>query len=36
VVRLGHKRAPKAGHNIPKDVYVYLDAALSIAKDSRN
>jgi CubicO group peptidase (beta-lactamase class C family) len=35
VVRLGHKRAPKAGHNIPKDVYVYLDAALSIAKDCR-
>lgn len=30
VVRIGHQRAPKAGHNIPNDVFVYLDAAFSL------
>jgi CubicO group peptidase (beta-lactamase class C family) len=30
IVRIGHKRAPKAGHNVPKDVFVYLDAAFSL------
>jgi len=32
VVRLGHKRAPKAGDDLPADVFVYLDAAFKMAK----
>jgi len=30
VVRLGHKRAKKDGDELPEDIFVYLDAALSI------
>jgi CubicO group peptidase (beta-lactamase class C family) len=31
VVRIGHKRAPKSGHAIPADIYVYLNAAMELA-----
>jgi CubicO group peptidase (beta-lactamase class C family) len=30
VVRIGHKRASKAGHGIPADIYVYLNTALGM------
>lgn len=30
VVRLGHKRAKKEGDELPEDIFVYLDAALSM------
>ncbi len=30
VVRLGHKRAKKIGDELPKDIFVYLDAALQL------
>ncbi len=30
VVRLGHKRAPKAGDELPSDIFVYLDAAMEL------
>lgn len=30
VVRLGHKRASKKGDELPEDIFVYLDAALSL------
>lgn len=30
VVRLGHKRAKKAGDELPADIFTYLDAALSL------
>lgn len=30
VVRYGHKRAPKAGDELPEDIFVYLDAAMSL------
>jgi CubicO group peptidase (beta-lactamase class C family) len=30
VVRLGHKRAKKDGDELPEDIFVYLDAALSM------
>ena len=30
VVRLGHKRAKKAGNELPADIFTYLDAALSL------
>ncbi len=30
VVRLGHRRAPKTGHEVPADVYTYLDAAFAM------
>jgi hypothetical protein len=30
VVRLGHKRAKKDGDELPEDIFVYLDAALSV------
>ena len=30
VVRLGHKRAPKAGDELPSDVFAYLDAAMEL------
>ena len=30
VVRLGHQRAKKVGHEHPKDVYIYLDAAMEM------
>ncbi len=30
VVRLGHKRAPKAGDELPADIFVYLDAAFAV------
>ncbi len=30
VVRLGHKRAPKVGGDLPGDIFVYLDAALNM------
>jgi CubicO group peptidase (beta-lactamase class C family) len=33
VVRLGHKRAPKAGHNVPVDVYTYLDVGFDCARN---
>jgi len=33
MVRLGHKRASKAGDNVPADVYDYLNMAFSICKD---
>lgn len=32
VVRLGHKRAKKEGHNLPADIYVYLDAAMQMVQ----
>ncbi len=32
VVRYGHKRAPKAGDELPEDIFVYLDAAMSLAQ----
>jgi CubicO group peptidase (beta-lactamase class C family) len=31
IVRIGHKRAPKAGDELPPDVFIYLDAALDMA-----
>lgn len=31
IVRLGHKRASKTGHNVPADVYTYLDVAFNCA-----
>lgn len=31
IVRLGHKRASKTGHNVPADVYTYLDVAFDCA-----
>lgn len=34
VVRYGHKRASKAGDELPEDVFVYLDAALEINSHS--
>jgi len=30
VVRLGHKRAPKASDELPSDIYAYLDAAMEM------
>ncbi|MEI6593952.1 MAG: serine hydrolase [Bacteroidota bacterium] len=30
VVRLGHKRAPKAGDELPADIFAYLDAAMEM------
>lgn len=36
VVRLGHKRAPKAGHDVPADALLYLDAAMEVAGNNAN
>ena len=33
IVRLGHKRASKSGDNHPKDLFVYIDAALEMYSD---
>ncbi|MFN5025858.1 MAG: serine hydrolase domain-containing protein [Bacteroidota bacterium] len=33
VVRLGHKRASKTGHNVPADVFTYLDVAFACAEN---
>jgi CubicO group peptidase (beta-lactamase class C family) len=33
VVRLGHKRASKTGHNVPADVFTYLDVAFDCAEN---
>lgn len=30
VVRLGHKRAPKTGGDLPADIFTYLDAAMAL------
>ena len=30
VVRLGHKRAPKVGDDLPADIFSYLDAAFGM------
>ncbi len=32
VVRLGHKRAPKVGDDLPADIFTYLDAAFAMNK----
>jgi CubicO group peptidase (beta-lactamase class C family) len=32
VVRLGHKRAPKSGDDLPADIFLYLDAAIELCK----
>jgi CubicO group peptidase (beta-lactamase class C family) len=34
VVRYGHRRAPKAGDELPEDIFVYLDAALDISEST--
>lgn len=31
VVRLGHKRAPKTGDDLPADIFTYLDAAMGLS-----